>query len=198
MKSNELVWRTLLDGAIQGKNHWSGLADVAFMSSVPTSTTHLATKKLSDIGAIRPLRGGGISVVNPDKIATILCAWRNLQKDTIAWTTKDAFEKAVAAGIQHALGGPEAAIHWLGGQNKVADFSKSLAYAKQSDVEGLKWPEGDEVLILEMDARAELDWDGYSTIAQTYADLFATPGWQASEFRLALKDRYLRERNWEQ
>lgn len=198
MKSNELVWRTLLDGAIQGKKHWSGLADVAFMSSVPTSTTHLATKKLSDIGAIKPLRGGGISVVNPDKIATVLCAWRNIQKDTITWTTRDGFDIAVASGLHHALGGPEAAIYWLGGSNKVADFSKSIAYAKRSDAEGLILPEGDEVLLLEMDERAELDWDGYSTIAQTYADLFATPGWQASEFRLALKDRYLRERNWEQ
>lgn len=198
MKSNELVWRTLLDGAIQGKMHWSGLADVAFMSSVPTSTTHLATKKLSDIGAIRPLRGGGISVVNPDKIATVLCAWRNLQKDTIIWTTRKAFSAEIKSGLHHALGGPDAAIHWLGGENKVANFSKSMAYVSPEHAREVNWPEGDEVLILEMDARAELDWDGYSTIAQTYADLFATPGWQASEFRLALKDRYLRERNWEQ
>lgn len=198
MKSNELVWRTLLDGAIQGKKQWPGLAEVAFMSSVPVSTTHLATKKLSEIGAIRSLRGGGISVVNPDKIATVLCAWRNLQKDSIAWTTRDALDKAAASGFHHALGGPDAAIHWLGGENKVADFSKSLAYANRSDAEGLRWPEGDEVLILEMDARAELDWDGYSTIAQTYADLFATPGWQASEFRLALRNRFMADDNWEQ
>jgi len=87
VKGNELVWRTLLDAAIQGKKHWENLADLAFYSAVPLSTTHLATKKLSEIGAVKPLRGGGLSVVNPDKVATVLCAWRNLNKDRITSTT---------------------------------------------------------------------------------------------------------------
>jgi hypothetical protein len=166
------------------------------MSSVPVSTTHLATKKLSEIGAIKPLRGGGISVVNPDKIATVLCAWRNLQKDTIVWTTRQAFEAEVESGLHHALGGPDAAIHWLGGENKVANFSKSTAYVNREQAREVNWPEGEDVLLLEMDSRAELDWDGFSTIAQTYADLFATPGWQATEFRLALADSFLAWESW--
>jgi hypothetical protein len=198
MKGNELVWRTLLDGAIAGKKHWQNLADVAFYSSVPLSTTHLATKKLSDIGALNTLRGGGLSIVNPDKIATVLCAWRNLGRDTITWTTNAALDSAIEGGLHHAWGGPRAAIHWLGGQNKVADFSQSIAYVDPQDVKSLSWPAGDEVRLLEFDSRGRLDWDGFSSIAQTYADLFASPGWQSSEFRLALKNRFLPDRNWEQ
>lgn len=49
-----------------------------------------------------------------------------------------------------------------------------------------------------MDERAAKTWTGYSSVAQTYADLFATPGWQASEFRKALRDRFVRDREWEQ
>jgi hypothetical protein len=198
VKGNELVWRTLLDAAIQGKKHWENLADLAFYSAVPLSTTHLATKKLSEIGAVKPLRGGGLSVVNPDKVATVLCAWRNLNKDRITSTTNEAFGAAIEGGIRFAWGGPNAAIHWLGGKNKVAGFSKSLAYLNRADVEAHSWPEGDEVTLLEIDTRAQLDWDGFSSVAQTYADLFASPGWQASEFRLALKGRFLPDRNWEQ
>jgi hypothetical protein len=49
-----------------------------------------------------------------------------------------------------------------------------------------------------MDRRAEREWlSGYTSFAQTYVDLFATPGWQASEFRLALHDRFLRGRDWD-
>lgn len=49
-----------------------------------------------------------------------------------------------------------------------------------------------------MDKRAMKTWDGYSSVAQTYADLFATPGWQASEFRTALRERFVPAREWNQ
>lgn len=52
--------------------------------------------------------------------------------------------------------------------------------------------------ILKLDSRASLDWDGYSSFTQTYTDLFATPGWQASEFRLALRDMFLSGRDGDQ
>lgn len=197
MKGNEIVWRTLLDEAIQGNRHWASLADVGFKASVPLSTTHLATKKLVEVGAIRPLSGGGLSVVSPSKIATILCAWRNVSKDVLLATTHDSLEKAVASGMHVATGGPAAAIHWLGG-NKIANYSNVIAYAAEVAATQFRWEVGREVLVLRMDPRAELDWDGFSSIAQTYADLFATPGWQASEFRLALKDKFLPDRDWEQ
>jgi len=43
------------------------------------------------------------------------------------------------------------------------------------------------VRVVRMDARAQRDWtDGFTSLAQTYADLFASPGWQAEPFRRAL------------
>ena len=59
-------------------------------------------------------------------------------------------------------------------------------------------PAGKEVRVLSMDKRAAKTWNGFSSLAQTYADLFATPGWQASEFRKALRDSFLRDREWDQ
>lgn len=195
MKSNELVWRTLLDGAVKGNLTWPSLADLAFQSGVPLTTTHLAIQKLSDIGAVFQLRSGGLSVVNPDKVATVLCAWRNLKKDIVATTTREAFLELSSGNRRFALGGPDAAIELLGGVNKVADFSRSIGYCENAT--SVDWPEGEELIVLQMDDRAVLDWDGFSSFAQTYADLFATPGWQATEFRLALKEKFLPEKSWE-
>ncbi len=38
-----------------------------------------------------------------------------------------------------------------------------------------------KVTFLRADSRAARSWDAYTSFAQTYVDLFATPGWQASE-----------------
>lgn len=199
MKSNELVWRTLADAALSGNRRWANLADLAFQAGVPVTTAHLATKKLSDIGAISRYGGGGFSVVSPDKLLTLLSGWRNLENDTVAITTMEGFEQiARKQKLTFAFGGPTAAVHHLGGQNKVSDFSKTLAYIHFEDVEEIDWPAGDEVRVLAMDARAAKTWQGFSSLAQTYADLFASPGWQASEFRLALRDRFVLERDWDQ
>lgn len=198
MKSNELVWRTLLDAAISGTRSWTSLADLAFLSGVPVTTTHLATRRLSEIGAITQFRAGGFSVVSPYKILTLLCGWRNLSRDTMATTTKEALDQFVElGGFQIALGGKAAAAFHLGGNN-VADFSEFIAYVPEALVQQINWPPGNQVKILQLDARAKVDWDGYSSVAQTYADLFATPGWQASEFRLALDEKYFSGRDWDQ
>ena len=50
-----------------------------------------------------------------------------------------------------------------------------------------------------MDAAAERSWTtGYTSLAQTYADLFAQPGWQASEFRRALWRKHFDVDDWSQ
>lgn len=63
---------------------------------------------------------------------------------------------------------------------------------------GRSFTPGDEVTILRTDVRALRRWKDYASLAQTIADLFATPGWQAAEFRYAMPDRFIRERDWEQ
>ena len=199
MKSNELVWRTLADAALLGNRRWANLSDLAFQAGVPVTTAHLATKKLADIGAISRYGGGGFSVVSPDKLLTLLSAWRNLENDTLAFTTAKAFSQVTEKQkMSFAFGGPTAAVFHLGGQNKVSDFSKTLAYVQVGDVESIDWPEGDEVRVLTMDTRAAKTWQGFSSLAQTYADLFATSGWQASEFRLALREKFVVSRDWDQ
>lgn len=197
MKGNELVWRALADRALAGQRTWSSVADLAYEAGVPSTTAYLALERLESNGTIDRYSRGGLAVVSTDKLLIMLCAWRNLGNDTLAWTTRDAINPLLDSAVRpYALGGPDAAAAHLRGR-AVADFHEHLVYLPATaDLTAL--PVGDEVRVLSMDKRAMKTWDGYSSLAQTYADLFATPGWQASEFRKALRDSFIREREWDQ
>lgn len=203
MKGNELVWRSLADRALKGERTWSNVGDLAYDAGVPTTTAYLALERLESNGTVDRYRPGGFSVVSIEKLLTMLCAWRNLDRDTIIRTTRESIQPFLnSARGPYALGGPDAANVLLGG-HAVSSFHEHIVYLPgagelRAEIMQLRQePEGD-VRVLAMDKRAMKVWDGYSSLAQTYADLFATPGWQASEFRNALRDRFVRAREWDQ
>ena len=203
MKGNELVWRSLADRALRGERTWSNVADLAYDAGVPSTTAYLALERLEGNGTVDRYGRGGFSVVSIEKLLTMLCAWRNLDRDTIVRTTLQAIEPFLnSARGPYALGGPDAANVLLGGR-AVSGFHEHIVYLPaMGEVRGALMqltPEpGGDVRVLGMDKRAMKVWDGYSSLAQTYADLFATPGWQASEFRIALRDQFVRSREWDQ
>lgn len=64
-----------------------------------------------------------------------------------------------------------------------------------TDLNGL--PPGDDARVITVDQRTLARWgDGFTSAAQTYADLFAQPGWQASEFRRALWREWFAIDDW--
>jgi hypothetical protein len=202
VKGNEVVWRTLADAALLGRREWENLADLGHAAGTPPTTAALAVRKLHEIGAVEKRRGGGIVTVNPEKVVLVLSAWRNLAHDTITRTTMTGIEPWLDTRRgAYALGGSNAAITYVSGvagRNTVASHPTRLVYlSAQTDVEGI--PDGDEVIVLRMDKRAEFDWHaGVTSRAQTYADLFALPGWQAEEFRRALHRVLFPAADWEQ
>lgn len=199
MKGNELVWRTLADAALDGRRRWKSVGEIADAAGVPSRTGYLALEKLTEIGAVEQRSPSGIAVTNPEKLLTLLAAWRNLGRDTLAVTTLDAVQPLMDASKHpYAIGGPDAAISYLDDWNNVADIGMRLVYLPP-DLTPDDLPSGDEVTVLRMDKRAQRDWHrGYSSLAQTYADLFALPGWQAEEFRRALWARHFSVPDWDQ
>lgn len=197
MKGNELVWRALADRALEGQRTWRNVADLAYEAGVPSTTAYLALERLESNGTIDRYSRGGLAVVSIDKLLTMLCAWRNLERDTLTWTTREGIAPLLDGNAgPYALGGADAATAILN-DRAVADFSEHIVYlpasAKVTDL-----PAGKEVRVVLMDKRAAKTWSGFSSLAQTYADLFATPGWQSSEFRNALRDSFVRAREWDQ
>lgn len=199
MKNNEVVWRTLADAALTGQREWNTVSEIADAASVAPSTTYQALGRLIDIGAIRVNATRGYAVVSPEKLLDALAAHRNLRADTMVSTTLDAAQAFLQdEAITYALSGANAAVQQLGGNNTVATLGRRIIYTNRPLEQG-DFPDGDEAIILRMDPTAEKTWSsGYASPAQTYADLWASPGWQAAEFFRALRTKYFTEADWEQ
>jgi hypothetical protein len=199
MKNVEIVWRTLADAALEGQRDWNSIGDIADASSVAPSTTHQALGRLVDIGAARPNPRRGYTVVSPEKLLEAFAAHRNLRADTLVSTTLSAAQEFFDdVEVDYALSGSTAAVHYLGGRNTVSDLGRRIVYTTRA-LSQVDFPEGDEVIILTEDPLAARTWtSGYASLAQTYADLWASPGWQAAEFTRALKAKLFVEVDWEQ
>lgn len=216
MKKNELVWRELVDAAItREERRWENVDDLAFRAGVATATASYALRRLVEIGAVQQ-HHAGFTVVNPEKVLTLLCAARSVMSDALAVVTIDAQDLVrlhAAAEGRLIAGGSAAAVELLGGVNTVSDYSEWMYYVRDDEVADMVTGMLDQigaqrhtgygrnrgnVTFLRADPRSARNWRRHTSFAQTYADLFATPGWQASEFRLALGEKYLRKRDWDE
>ncbi len=197
MNKNQVVWRTLADAAFEtGKRQWYSLEELADAARSPVSTTHQALGRLTEVGAIEKSRRGGFRVVSPQKIVTLLAANRRLASDTVAKTTLEGASQLLDSGSA-ILGGTDAAAAILGGRAPAGKGVRIVYAEGGADLSDL--PEGNEVLVLRQGAVVESsNRSGSTSLAQTYADLFALPGWQAAEFLEALSQRIFGAVDWEQ
>lgn len=218
MKKNELVWRELVDVAVvEKRRRWENVDDLAFRAGVAPATAAYALRRPVEIGAIKQ-HSAGFTVVNPEKVLTLVCAARSIVNDAHAvFTLDDDGNNGVFGYLREKGavidGGPAAAVALLGGLNTVSDYSEHVLYLRDEhaalafdkQVSSLEAPrhtgygrDRGNVTVLIADARAARIWGNHTSFTQTYADLFATPGWQSSEFRLALHERFLGTRDWDQ
>lgn len=194
MRATDAVWRTLADAALAGRRAWSNTSDLAWEAGVGEKLAYKAMLRLVEIGAVRRHYRGGFSVTDPERVVMLLSSARSLRG--ARRTTLDAAKALVASLPQYAIGGSRAAVHHLGGPNTIADHAKAIVYVPEdTDLDTL--PAGDEALVFPASAHMLAAWDdGITSKAQTYADLFAQPGWQASEFRRALWKAWFTVDDW--
>jgi hypothetical protein len=88
MKGNELVWRTC-------RSRSRRAADLAErrrprLRGRRAEHDRYLLERLESNGTVDRYSRGGLAVVSIDKLLTMLCAWRNLERDTLAWTTREA------------------------------------------------------------------------------------------------------------
>lgn len=184
MRATDSVWRILIDEALRGRRAWPTAAELAWRAGAGEQITHKALRRPTSIGAITRHPGGGFSLTDPERLLTLLSAARSL--NGAARTTMDAAQGLIARAPAYAIGGTRAAAQHLGGRNMIADHAEAIVYVCEStDIDHL--PAGEEALVFQADGSTMAYWNlGYTSPAQTYADLFAQPGRQASEFRRAL------------
>lgn len=189
MKSTEIVRRTLADNALAGRRNWVSLAQVAGESDCSSPNAFAATRHLLDIGALTKHPGGGLTVVDVMRTVDSVACTRSLSRDRLTSTSLYAATQMMSQVDVYAVGGSDAALHHLGTDNTIADHPRRILYLIQKDYISYAdlLPDDDEVLIMPMDTVALRTWNrGFTSLTQTYSDLYALPGWQASEFRHAL------------
>ncbi|HTO00069.1 MAG TPA: hypothetical protein VL068_05280, partial [Microthrixaceae bacterium] len=194
MQKTDVVLRTLVDAALTERRSWDRVADLAWEAGVGDKLAFKALGRPASIGAIVRHPGGGFSVTDPERLLAVLSARRTLT--AACHTTFDAAQSLLSVVAEYAIGGTRAAAYHLGGPNAIADHAPAIVYVSEgTDLGGL--PPGDGALVMTADARELRSWaDGYTSKAQTYADLFAQPGWQASEFRRALWREWFTVDDW--
>lgn len=194
MRETDAVWRALADAALQDRREWKNTGDVAWDAGVGEKLTYKALHRLTEVGAITRHPAGGFSVTDPEKVLTLFAAARTLRTATA--TDFTAAQRLASAAPMYAIGGTRAAAHHLGGRNTIAHHGPAVLYVPDdSSVDDL--PAGDEALVMRIGAKTLDRWrDGFTSPAQTYADLFAQPGWQASEFRRALWRSWFAVDDW--
>jgi hypothetical protein len=194
VKQTDMVYRALVDAALSGRRSWGGVTDLAWEAGVGEKLAYKALLRPAEIGAIEKHPRGGFSVTDPERIMMILSSRRSLA--AARSTTFEAAQAMLGKMSAYALGGTRAAAHHLGGENTIADHANAIVYVPDpADLDRL--PVGEGALVLVADERTLLGWsDGYTGPAQTYADLFAQPGWQASEFRRALWRAWFAVDDW--
>lgn len=194
MKDTDVVLSTLVDFALAGRRSWNSVVDLAWAAGVGEKLAYKALGRPAAIGAITRHPGGGFSVTDPERLMAILSSRRTLA--LARRTTLVAAESLLSTSPEYAIGGTRAAVHHLGGPNTIADHAPAILYVPEG-VALDELPAGESALVMTADTRALQSWtDGYTSKAQTYADLFAQPGWQASEFRRALWRQWFAVDDW--
>lgn len=194
MQATGVVLRTIADAALTGRRSWKSVGDLAWEAGVGEKLAYKALGRPASIGAITKHPGGGFSVTDPERILALFSARRSLAD--ARHTSFEAAQSLLAEVPEYALGGTRAAAHHFGGKNTIADHAPAIVYVPEdTDLDALS--AGGSALVLIADARSLREWaDGYTSKAQTYADLFAQPGWQASEFRRELWREWFSVDDW--
>jgi len=194
MRETDAVWRTLADAALAGRREWRNTGDLAWGAGVGEKLAYKALARPVAIGAVTRHPGGGFSTTDPERITMLLAAARSLRE--AHRTRLEAAQDLVAQAPEYALGGTRAAAHHLGGRNATADHAPAIVYVPSGiDINAL--PRGEDALVFTASSHTLSTWsDGFTSPAQTYADLFAQPGWQASEFRRALWRKWFTVDDW--
>lgn len=194
MRDTDAVWRTLADAALGGRREWKNVADLAWEAGVGEKLAYKALLRPAEIGAVTKHSGGGFSVTDPERVLTLFAAARSLR--AAKRTSVVATQYLLSNTLSYCIGGTRAVAHFLGDGLAIADHAPAIVYVPENTpLDHL--PPGDDSLVLTLDTRTlELWRDGFTSPAQTYADLFAQSGWQASEFRRALWRTWFEVDDW--
>ena len=182
MKKNELVYRYLLELALEKKTRKTTQAGIAKELGISISTVNNAINPLRKMGAVH-IKLRSLEITNPKKIIYYWASIRNLEKDIIYKTRVNAsvseIEKNMPADVVY---GSYSAYKFL--FNDVpADYSEIYVYSSDLTEIKKRFRENKNtpnLFVLKKDITN-------MTIANIFVDLWNLKEWYAKDFLLALE-----------
>ncbi|MGH9279775.1 MAG: helix-turn-helix domain-containing protein [Acidimicrobiales bacterium] len=182
----EQVWRHLIVGALEeNRRRWDSVTALAEELGLGISTVHRALAHPTEIGAVvlRPI--GGVRVLDPGRLLIAWAGRRRLSGDVVRRFRVCAAAPEVEQdmhGADAVLGGFGAVVARLGG-NTIADYESVLVYGEPGLRAAIAPDEDGRTVVTVLEPDPLLARYGPTTpLAQSWVDLFNTPGWQAARF----------------
>lgn len=184
MKKIELIFRKILEEAIEKKNKKLTQAELARALNVSLSTVNLAISHLKKMNAVR-VKQRYFEVVNIKKILFYWASIRNLKKDIIYKTRVETDVSEIEKNMpQNAIYGAYSAYKFMF-HDIPADYSEVYIYT--SDLEEIKkrFKESKNTPNLFV-LKKEFD---KMTLAHLFVDLWNLREWYAKDFLKAMEER---------
>ncbi len=192
MRKIETIWHEILFQALEKKKFKFTQQELAEKFGYSLSTVNYALDVPAEMGMVR--KESKFSVLTDfNKLLYYWASERRLAKDIIYKTYADqdiiSLEKIIPP--EAIFGGYTAAKEYLG--EPPADYSKIYFYADESSLEEIKrrYPENNQrpnVFVLKKIPALERYGD-YTTLPQTFVDIWNLRDWYAREFVISLEDK---------
>lgn len=195
LSKTQQVWRHLLVASFEhGSRRHPSLSALADELGLGVSTVHKVLQRPVDMGAVQIRGGGGVRLIDPERLLLLWAGYRNIQRDLLAQHTVSLPAPEVERLLpsdRFVLGGFGAVVFHERG-NFISGYDRVLCYGSPTDLPpSLIEASGDTVVIV-LEPDPLLDSYGRVTpLPQAYVDLFNMPGWPAARFVSALNARIL-------
>lgn len=188
MKKIEFVFRELLFQCLEKSNRRFTQLGLSKQLGLSTSMISFALNPLKKMNAVE-VRQRGFSVIDPRKVLFHWASVRNVEKDILYKTRAEMpvieIEKAMPDNIVYGA----YSAYRLKFKDAPADYSEAYIYGDESLKKRFPEAKGPaNLFVLKKDAMMER-YGKFTTMAQTFVDLWNIKTWYANDYLKALEAR---------
>lgn len=184
MKKIELVYREIIDQAIENKNKILTQSELSKKLNVSLSTVNHALKPLIKMNSIE-IKQRCFNVTDVKKILYYWASIRNIEKDIIYSTRVDLTAREIEKNMPQDIIYGAYSAYCFRFKDAPSDYSEIYVYGDESLEKRFK--KSDKPPNLFVIKKDEFMKGKITSIAQTFVDLWNIKSWYAKEFLKALE-----------
>ncbi len=185
MKKVELIYKEILDEAIERKNRAMTQIGIAKKLKVSISTVHHALKPLKKMNAVN-VKQRMFQVTEPKKILYYWASIRNPEKDVVYKTRAKGTVKEIEKNMPPSIVYAAYTAYKIRFKDAPSDYSEVYVYGDENTRERYPEEKGPANLIV---LKKDESMGKITSIAHTFADLWNIKSWYAKEYVKALEEK---------